>query len=313
MYKIDCHSHMFDPFIIEGISKLLSKHNIKEEKTYATRSQRDFLTPEERLRVMDSHGVDVAAIEYHIVYQHYDETQHSPSVRVQISQLINDRLSEVAQKYPDRYFMMADIPLVEVDAGIRELLRCSELGTKGLCLGTHINGKPLTSPEFRPFWEEVDRLGMPVLLHPRSDLKPERISEYAYHAMVGYPFDTTVAGIDLLMDNFMDKHSRINLMLCHCGGALPFIKKRLDLPAEHYDGPSMSSMLTSFFYETAMSFPRQLEFTIGEVGLDQLCYGSDYPYYAFDDGIKTIEALSLEEEKKEKIFSGNARRFFGIA
>jgi aminocarboxymuconate-semialdehyde decarboxylase len=316
MYKIDCHSHFFDPYISEGISKILKENNIEEQNTYATRSKRDFLTPEERLNLMDRCGIDLAVIEYHIVYQHYEEMNYSESVRVKLSEFINDRLSEVTQKYPERYLWMADIPLMDteasIEASIRELKRCYELGAKGLCLHTNVNGKPLISPEFRPFWVEVDRLGLPVFLHPRSDLKLQRISHYSYVSIIGYPFDTTLTALDFLMDNFFEKYKHIKVMLCHCGGALPFIKKRLDMSVAHFGGPSVSSMLNKFFYDTAISFPRQLEFTIAEVGLDQVCFGTDYPYFDFMDSVNAIEALGLADSQKEKIFSGNARRFFGI-
>lgn len=311
MYKIDCHSHFFEPFIAEGISKILRDNNIKENKTIAVLSKIEFLTAEERLRVMDRDGVDATIIDYQIVWQHYDETKYPVDVRVALSRFINSRLAEVARKYPDRYIMMADIPLLNVDAGIEELNRCYELGARGLCLNTNVNGKPLTSPDFQPFWIEANRLGLPVFLHPRSNLSPERISQqHSYHTMVGYPFDTTIAGIDFLMDDFFSKYSRINVMLCHCGGALPFIKKRLHKITA--DNAKLSSLLSNFFYDTAVSSPHQLEFTIDEVGLNQMCYGSDYPYHEFRAGIETIEMLELEDTQKEKIFNGNARRFFGM-
>ncbi len=312
MYKIDCHSHFFEPFIMEGISKILKDHKIEEKSINAILTNRKLLTAEERLREMDCEGIDVSAIEYQVVWQHYDELKYPSSVRVLLSKFINDRLSEVTRKYPDRYFMMADIPLLNVEASIEELQRCFELGAKGLCLNTSINGKPLTGPEFQSFWVEVNRLGMPVFLHPRSNIEPQRISQqHIYHPMVGYPFDTTIAGIDLLMDDFFNKYQRVNIMLAHCGGALPFIRKRLDSAVT--SGNKLSPFLNSFFYEAAMSSTHQLEFTIDEVGLEQVCYGSDYPFFQFGDAVKEIEALGLEDANKEKIFYRNALRFFGIS
>ncbi len=208
--------------------------------------------------------------------------------------------------------MMADIPMIDVESSIEELKRCYEMGAKGLCLNTNINGNPLTSPELQAFWIEVDRLGLPVFFHPSTNLNPQRIShQHIYHPIVGFPMDTTIAGFDFLMDNFFGKYKRVNIMLCHSGGALPFIRKRLD--GAIVDGKMMSSLLSNFFYDTAMSSAHQIKFTIDEVGLDQVCYGSDYPYHVFNGSVEEIEALNLEDAKKGKIFSGNARRFFGIS
>lgn len=309
MFRIDCHSHFFEPSLKAGISKILKNAGIGEETTIAEKSNRPFLTAEERLKVMDQSKIDVTTIEYQIVWQHYDETKHPVSVRLELAKFINDQLAEAQNKYPARYFMMADIPLLDVQAAVSEIKRCQKLGTKGICLNTSVVGKPLTTPEFDPVWVEIDQLGLPVFLHPRSNLDDKRrAGRWQYHAMLGYPFDTTIAGVDFLATNFFEKYPHIRVMLCHSGGALPFIKRRLDMIEE----PKISTMLNKFFYDTAISFPRQLEFTIDEVGLDSICFGSDYPYYEFSEVVANIETLKISSADKEKIFNDNPRKFFGI-
>lgn len=308
---LDCHSHFFDPFISEGIGNILRNNGIKEESTYAQRSKRGLLGPEDRLLLMDKCKVDCAAIEYHVAYQHYDETKHPSNVRIEISRFINDRLSAMSQKYPERFLMMADLPLIDVPAAIQELRRAYDLGAKGLCITSNLNGKPLIHSEFDPFWQEANRLGLPVFVHPKSDLKPGRLSRPFYIPMVGYPFDTTLTGIDLLMEGFFEKYTRLRVMLCHCGGTLPFIRKRLDMGVR-FGESVLSSKLGSFYYDTAISFPKQLEFTISEVGIERMCYGSDYPFWSFEDAIDTINALPLDKDEKNKIFYRNALSFFGL-
>jgi predicted TIM-barrel fold metal-dependent hydrolase len=311
--KIDCHSHFFDPFIREEIRKTLKEHNICEKQTAAVRSNSVFLNPEERLRVMDASGIDIAAIEYHVVYQHYEELEAPLSLRIKLAELVNNRLAGVSDKYPDRYWWMADIPLIDTDgsvvASILELKRAYNIGAKGVCLRTNINSQPLTNPDYKAFWVEVNRLGLPVLLHPRSSLKAPRVPEIDYMG-IGFEVDTALAGIDLLIDDFFSKYKRINVMLCHSGGALASMKIRLD---DHLTagGVKTSTLLDKYFYDVAISFPRKVEFLMDIVGLDQLCYGSDYPYRSFGEGLCVIDALGLDNAKKEKILSGNARRFFG--
>ncbi len=92
MYKIDCHSHLFEPFIVDGISKILQDNKVKEKQSYPVISNRKFLTAEEQLRLMNHDGIDISTIEYQIAYQHYDETKHPYNVRVLLSKFINDRL-----------------------------------------------------------------------------------------------------------------------------------------------------------------------------------------------------------------------------
>lgn len=315
MFKIDCHSHYFEPDIVEGISKILKKYGVKERESIAVRSKREFLSADERLRKMDENEVDMTTIEYQIIWQHYDPSRHPNVIRVELARFINDRLAAVQKQHPDRFLMMADMPLNDIDASIKEVRRVAGLGAKGIRLNTSFNGKPLTAPEFQPFWSEVNKAGLPVTLHPNSLLTPKRtMHNPAYHAVVGYPCDTTVAGFDFLMDDFFAKHPKVKIMLSHSGGALPFIKKRLDAVRMVGGEPplQMSKSLNKFYYDTAISFDEQILFTIKEVGLDKVCWGSDYPYWPFREEVDIIEGLSLSNTEKAKIFSGNPKKFFGL-
>jgi predicted TIM-barrel fold metal-dependent hydrolase len=115
-----------------------------------------------------------------------------------------------------------------------------------------------------------------------------------------------------LRDDFFDKYKRTNVMLCHSGGVLAFLKRRLE---KHISarGTKTSTLLNKFFYDVAISFPRKIEFLAEIVGWEQLCYGSDYPYCQFNETIGVIEALGLDKARKEQIYYGNARRFFGMS
>ena len=102
-------------------------------------------------------------------------------------------------------------------------------------------------------------------------------------------------------------------MLAHCGGALPFIKRRI--APDHVAVQSktdISKQLDRFYYDTAISFDEQLEFTIRQVGIDRMCYGSDYPYWDFRNGITVVERMNIPQSHKQKIFEENPRTFFGF-
>lgn len=312
-YKIDTHSHFFSPEMAAGISKVLKANKVKEVPSAAVRSKREFLTTEERIALMDKQNVDVSTIEYQIVWQHYDVLKNSVAVRAELSAFINDKLIEARKKYPKRFFVMADMPLIDNDAAIKELKRIAK-SAQGLCLNTDVHGKSLCDPQFAPFWVEANKVGLPVFLHPSSDLPPHRVFDYSYHAMIGYPIGTTLAAIDMLVTGFFDKYPNIKVQLAHTGGALPFIRKRLAMPQVQFSvGPNkMPDLLNKFYYDTAISTAHQIEFTLYEVGFNRVCWGSDYPYYTFEEGINILEGMNLTEARKEAIFNGVAKEFFGI-
>ena len=45
---------------------------------------------------------------------------------------------------------------------------------------------------------------------------------------------------------------------------------------------------------------------------DQVLFGTDYPLYEFEKGVKGFEELPLKDETKEKILYRNAARILGL-
>ncbi|MFQ5694114.1 MAG: amidohydrolase family protein, partial [Nitrospinota bacterium] len=92
-----------------------------------------------------------------------------------------------------------------MDDAIEELERAvSERGMRGLVLGTNVAGKPLNSPEFRPFFETVNRMKLPVLIHPMDPGWPQSFSEYRLDLWIGCPFDTTLAVSRMMISGLFD-------------------------------------------------------------------------------------------------------------
>lgn len=307
MKIIDIHAHFFTPSVTAGIGKILKSHKIKETESAAVRTKREMLTAEERIQMMDKLGIDTSVIEYQIVWQHYDQAKYPAEVRNEIAAFINDSLAAAQKKYPTRFWMMADIPLVDVAAGIKELKRAKGLGAKGLRLNTNVSNQSIVNPKFDPFWAEVNKLGLPVTIHPSSDTETPRY----LNSIASYPMDSTLAGGEILYSGFFDRFPKVNLMLCHCGGAFPWIKRRFERTTEFYGGVRLDKLLNKFYYDTAISFPSSIKFTIAEAGLDRICFGTDYPYFDIKENINTVKSLKLKEDETARIFADNALKFFG--
>lgn len=119
--------------------------------------------------------------------QHRDTPRIQPEGRaraVEIAHRANDLLAEEVAKRPDRFQGLAALPMQDPDAAARELARCvRDLGFRGaLVNGSSQVDDPADAtyydlPQYRPFWTEVERLGVPFYLHPRNPL-PERPSAF---------------------------------------------------------------------------------------------------------------------------------------
>jgi hypothetical protein len=59
----------------------------------------------------------------------------------------------------------------------------------------NIGGKSLTDPHFAPIWQEIDRRGLPVLVHPTAPPGTPDLDMRVYNliASVGFMFDTSLS------------------------------------------------------------------------------------------------------------------------
>jgi aminocarboxymuconate-semialdehyde decarboxylase len=55
-----------------------------------------------------------------------------------------------------------------------------------------------------------------------------------------------------------------------------------------------------------------LKWAIEFFGADRIMFGDDYPCWKTEDALRVVEDLNLSKADKEKIFGGNARRFFNL-
>jgi len=99
------------------------------------------------------------------------ESITSPKDAVELAMIANDEMAELVMKYPDRFVgAVACLPMNDVNAALKEADRTiNELKFKGIEIFTDINGKPVDSPEFWPFYEKMEQCNLPVLLHPRRE------------------------------------------------------------------------------------------------------------------------------------------------
>ncbi|MEM4298142.1 MAG: amidohydrolase family protein, partial [Nitrososphaerota archaeon] len=138
-----------------------------------------FVDPKFRINYMDKFGIDVEVLT--VPYNALWETL-SQDEAMEVAKVVNDAMSEVAQKYPERFFAAATLPYLTGGA-LDELDRCiSDLGLKGVLIFSNIAGKPLNSPEFEPFYDKMVRYDLPIWIHP---------VHWPYYSWFGYKYDLT--------------------------------------------------------------------------------------------------------------------------
>src|SRR6185503_12711742 len=146
--------------------------------------------PNKRLEDMDRVGIDVEVISVSTPNIFFADETRQPEV----ARIMNDAYADLIAKHPKRFNGFASIPMDAPDAALNELHRAiDELKFNGVVLLSNIKGRALTSPIYRPFFEEANRMNLCIFLHPMIPVYSEPFTEYVLGPLVGFPFDTTLA------------------------------------------------------------------------------------------------------------------------
>ncbi len=261
---------------------------------------------------MDRVGIDVEVLSLSTPNVYFAP----PERQAEVARLVNDAYAELAAKHPKRFKGFASIPMDDPEAAVRELHRSlDELRLNGVIVLSNINGRPLTDARYRPFFEECDRRGVCVFIHPMIPASAEPFAEYVLGPIIGFPFDTTLAAARLCYDGVFRDLPHIRWILGHLGGAVPYLMERMDNGWRDFaecrvkidELPSV--YLKRLHYDTVSFSPAALRLTRELVGADHMVMGSDYPHLlgSIERAVSSIEALDIPAADKERIFSGTAR------
>lgn len=319
--KFDLHTHFYTEQFFQTIRDLPSEFSFGKSPSGQTiityRGARFFgVTPamtdvSKRLEDMDRVGIDVEVVSLSTPNIFFADAAHQPAV----ARMINDSYAELIATHPKRFKGFASIPLDAPDAALAELHRAiDELKLNGVILLSNIAGKPLTSPEYRPFFAEANRMKLCIFLHPMLPAQSDAFREYVLGPIIGFPFDTSLAVARMCYDGMLAEFPDIRWIIGHLGGAVPYLMERMDNGFRDFpECRTKIDQLPSFYlkrlyYDTVAFSPHTLTMVRNMVGADHMVMGSDYPHLlgSIDRAVSSIEGLNIREEEKDRIFSGTA-------
>ena len=275
-----------------------------------------FIDTKQRLAEMDAEGVAVHALSLTtpMVYWADGETSHK------LAKAWNDGAIAAHKANPDRFVVLATLPMLDRDRAIDELNRVSQQpGVRGVYMGTNINGNDLDDPMFAPILARIEALDLPIFLHPLQTIGGKRVANYHLGNLIGNPLDTAIAASRLIFSGVLDRHPKLQVNLPHAGGVLPILIGRIDhgwkvRKENRHLAQAPSTYLRRFTYDTIAHSKPIMEFVISMVGADRVMIGSDY---CFDMGyvqpIKFVDQLSLDPEQRKMILGSTAAKVLKLA
>ncbi|HEX6718212.1 MAG TPA: amidohydrolase family protein [Pyrinomonadaceae bacterium] len=319
--RFDLHTHFYTEAFFQTIRDLPSEFSFGKSPSGQTiityRGARFFgVTPamtdvSRRIEDMDRTGIDVEVVSLSTPNVFFTGAEHQPAV----AKMINDAYADLIARHPKRFKGFASIPMDAPDEALKELHRAIDtLKLNGVILLTNIAGKPLTAPQYRPFFEEANRMKLCIFLHPMLPANSDAFREYVLGPIIGFPFDTSLAVAQMCYDGMFEELPDIHWIVGHLGGAIPYLMERMDngfrdfaeCKAKIDKLPSV--YLKRLYYDTVSFSPHALKMVRDMVGADHMVMGSDYPHLlgSIERAVPSIEALEINPEEKEKIFSGTA-------
>ena len=197
-----------------------------------------------------------------------------------------------------------------------------ELGLKGIFIHSSHKGHYPDDDEARPFWEMIQALDVPVMIHPpHVGFGEERMREYRLASSVGRPADLCLSLSRLIVRGILEDFPRLKIVGSHGGGGLCEVIGRMDYAYELQDecyflgsyAPlkikhAPSHYLKKMYFDTVSYHPPAARLVLDTVGVDHVLYGSDAPPLTSlkPRAIKLVEDLNLPPADREKVFWRNA-------
>jgi predicted TIM-barrel fold metal-dependent hydrolase len=140
--------------------------------------------------------------------------------------------------------------------------------------------------------------------------------------MIEYTFDTTRMAAHLMFTGALDRFPRIRYILAHEGGTLPYLAWRLYVAQKitphrfpQWSYEELKQRVGHFYYDTAMSAgPEMTQCLLSMVPLEQVVYGSDWPFVNPTSVSESVKNLSpqgfLSEAQTAAISRNNALKLF---
>jgi aminocarboxymuconate-semialdehyde decarboxylase len=323
---IDVHAHHYPRFYLDALRDPDSPFEFREDAAsgdwaffyrggLAMGLPGRLRTIEERIAAMDANGVDVQVL-----------SMAAPSVSFlgarrasELMREVNDSLLAVCRQSAGRFLAFAGVDTTDVGEAVSELRRVApNPEIVGLAAFTHLAGTRLDDPSLGPLWEEVDRLALPVFVHPTVPLDEDIISRGSLSLLVGFPQETTKLIAAMHFARMFDRYPSINWIFCHLGGGIHAIWDRFTNAGKRaglWQPPDLpfAEVARRIHYDCVSSHAPAMRLTYETAGPEQMLFGSDCPHVPIESPLRTLRSLGLPEVHQQMILSGNADRLLDVS
>jgi aminocarboxymuconate-semialdehyde decarboxylase len=229
----------------------------------------------------------------------------------------NEQLAQAQRAYPGRFFGTAAVPLGDTGEAVALLEHAvTELGLIGVNLPPVTSGaETIDSPRLEPFYDRVEELGVPLIVHPTDLVFDEVLAGYdtGIQRSLGRLIDSSVTVLRLIFSGVMERHPGLKVMHTHGGGVLPYQAGRIDKNARIKGLPELPSVyLRRTYVDTVAPQELTIRAAVEFYGADHVIYGTDYPCWSPRAAVAVVDGAGLSEADTARVLRDNAAGLLGI-
>jgi aminocarboxymuconate-semialdehyde decarboxylase len=212
---------------------------------------------------------------------------------------------------------MASVPMGYPEETAAVLEDAVAAGASGVEIGTTANGKRIDVAEFEPFWSAVERLDVPVFMHPAYEHHLPEYEPYELGLAIGLPVESTTALERLIVGGTLDRHPKTTVVAALGGGCFPYLAGRLRFYSTFTPGlseapPDPWAYVGQIKFDSHLHDPVALRFLIEKAGAENVLIGTDCSFLSGTPEPMTElrEAVGDDDATYDKVSFGNAETLF---
>ena len=267
---------------------------------------------------LDDAGIDVAVPSISTPGVHFGDDRAARA----LARRVNEYLAEIKRERPDRFGGFAALPLPDVDGALEQIEYALDvLGLDGVSVLSNAGGTYLGDSRFDPVFAELQRRHAVVFVHPNASPDPIAHTLGLPDALLDYPADTSRAIAKLHYSNTFARTPDVKYVFSHAGGTIPFVASRfgivdeMDVIPGAQERGSFTEVVRRLYWDTASAFSDHVLHLVRSVaGLDNVVFGTDYPYPRDEisiGGLRSVQGTAeLDDDERRGVLGGTAQRLF---
>jgi len=191
----------------------------------------------------------------------------------------------------------------------------------GLVLFTNSNGVYLGAAALEPVFQELERRGAVVFVHPNPSPDTAAHSLGLPDNLIDFPTDTNRAVAQMHYTNRFARTPNVKYIFSHAGGSIPYLAARFAIIDEMgfiaggEERGTAADMFRRIYWDTALAATDPVLRMLRDVAaIDHVLFGTDFPYLRRDLAVnakqRILQSSELNDLERRAILGGNAARLF---